>query len=224
MIGRGSRLGAARLLCAAAALALVLAPGCGQAAPARRRRRRPTLPSSIRARRSTRCLTSASPGPSSTSRTRAPPASSRADSAQEAPSGAAGDDDGDIRYSVAGRRAWRRSATPKICSMTFRQAVGAGGRAQGPGQCRPDRPPRQRRRRPADRIAAQPGLLRCRGRAADRKRRRRTCASSSTADPGPQYRFASVDLPGLDAAGPDAAKLRDAFAVQGRRSGHCRPT
>ena len=35
-----------------------------------------------------------------------------------------------------------------------------------------------------------------------------------TADPGPQYRFASVDLPGLDAAGPDAAELRDAFAVK----------
>ena len=35
-----------------------------------------------------------------------------------------------------------------------------------------------------------------------------------TADPGQQYRFASVELPGLDKAGPDAAKLRDAFAVK----------
>jgi translocation and assembly module TamA len=34
------------------------------------------------------------------------------------------------------------------------------------------------------------------------------------ADPGSQYRFASVDLPGLDAAGPDAPKLRDKFAVK----------
>lgn len=34
------------------------------------------------------------------------------------------------------------------------------------------------------------------------------------AEPGPQYRFASVDLPGLEAAGPDAAGLRDAFAVR----------
>src|SRR4051812_6840086 len=34
-----------------------------------------------------------------------------------------------------------------------------------------------------------------------------------TADPGPQYRFASVELPGLDAAGPKAAKLRDRFGV-----------
>jgi translocation and assembly module TamA len=34
------------------------------------------------------------------------------------------------------------------------------------------------------------------------------------ADPGPQYRFASVELPGLDAAGSDAAKLRSVFAVQ----------
>ncbi|MFL6764509.1 MAG: outer membrane protein assembly factor, partial [Sphingomicrobium sp.] len=34
------------------------------------------------------------------------------------------------------------------------------------------------------------------------------------ADPGTQYRFASVELPGLEAAGGDAARLRDAFAVQ----------
>jgi translocation and assembly module TamA len=35
-----------------------------------------------------------------------------------------------------------------------------------------------------------------------------------TADPGEQYKFASVELPGLEAAGPDSAKLRDAFAVR----------
>jgi translocation and assembly module TamA len=35
-----------------------------------------------------------------------------------------------------------------------------------------------------------------------------------TADPGEQYKFASVELPGLEAAGPDAAKLRDVFAVR----------
>ena len=34
------------------------------------------------------------------------------------------------------------------------------------------------------------------------------------ADPGAQYTFASVDLPGLDAAGPEAARLRNAFAVK----------
>src|SRR5881397_1859237 len=31
------------------------------------------------------------------------------------------------------------------------------------------------------------------------------------ADPGQQYRFASVELPGLEGAGEDAAKLRDIF-------------
>jgi translocation and assembly module TamA len=35
-----------------------------------------------------------------------------------------------------------------------------------------------------------------------------------TADPGQQYRFASVELPGLEAAGDDAAKLRNSFAVK----------
>ena len=34
------------------------------------------------------------------------------------------------------------------------------------------------------------------------------------AAPGEQYRFASVELPGLEAAGPDAARLREAFAVK----------
>ena len=33
-------------------------------------------------------------------------------------------------------------------------------------------------------------------------------------EPGPQYHFASVSLPGLEAAGPEAEKLRDAFAVK----------
>ena len=35
-----------------------------------------------------------------------------------------------------------------------------------------------------------------------------------TADPGTQYRFASVDLPGLEAAGPEAAGLRGTFDVK----------
>src|SRR6185503_20067525 len=35
-----------------------------------------------------------------------------------------------------------------------------------------------------------------------------------TADPGSQYRFASVELPGLEAAGADAATLRNTFAVK----------
>ncbi|HEX6071644.1 MAG TPA: BamA/TamA family outer membrane protein [Sphingomicrobium sp.] len=34
------------------------------------------------------------------------------------------------------------------------------------------------------------------------------------AEPGQQYRFASVTLPGLEAAGTDAAKLQDTFAVK----------
>jgi translocation and assembly module TamA len=34
-----------------------------------------------------------------------------------------------------------------------------------------------------------------------------------TTDPGQQYRFTSVELPGLEAAGEDAAKLRNSFAI-----------
>ncbi|HEV2594667.1 MAG TPA: BamA/TamA family outer membrane protein [Sphingomicrobium sp.] len=35
-----------------------------------------------------------------------------------------------------------------------------------------------------------------------------------TASPGQQYRFAAVELPGLEKAGVDSARLRDAFAVK----------
>ena len=35
-----------------------------------------------------------------------------------------------------------------------------------------------------------------------------------TADPGQQYHFASVELPGLEAAGEDAVKLRKVFGVE----------
>lgn len=35
-----------------------------------------------------------------------------------------------------------------------------------------------------------------------------------TVDPGPQYHFTSVELPGLEAAGEDAARLRNVFAVK----------
>lgn len=41
-----------------------------------------------------------------------------------------------------------------------------------------------------------------------------TLAVVLAADAGTQYRFASVELPGLEAAGADAAKLRDTFAVK----------
>ena len=39
-------------------------------------------------------------------------------------------------------------------------------------------------------------------------------AISLRATPGPRYRFETVELPGLDAAGSDAAALREAFAVK----------
>ena len=35
-----------------------------------------------------------------------------------------------------------------------------------------------------------------------------------TADPGQQYRFAGVALPGLESAGPEAVRLRETFSVQ----------
>ena len=75
----------------------------------------------------------------------------------------------------------------------------------------------RRSRADADLLAE---LLRSQGyydadrRAAASSGRRARCGSCFDAEPGEQYRFQSVELPGLDAAGAEAARLREAFAVK----------
>ena len=71
------------------------------------------------------------------------------------------------------------------------------------------------------RIAAQPRLLRCRRRAADRTRRRHA-PRRPRGCPGQQYRFASVELPGLDGGGSGGRKAARGVRGEGRRPGHCR--
>ena len=196
---------------AALARALPLALGADRAAAAAaaaaRRGRARSHP-----RRSLRCPTLASIGPTS--------------NAKDSDAGAGGrrqarprrrrQTDENQRDPLHGRgrgpdadRRFRRSA---------RRRSGSSRRSKPTARTRPT-PRRSAAARSADadlldRAAAQPGLLRCGGRAADRARTATRLRVILTADPGPQYRFASVELPGLEAAGEDAAKLRNAFAVK----------
>ena len=94
------------------------------------------------------------------------------------------------------------------------QAIGARSRAQGSGQCGADRTPGS-----APTPTSSTQLLRSQGYYdAEVEARTETSWRRAARDPqrapGQQYRFASVELPGLDAAGPVASKLRDAFAVK----------
>ena len=146
MSGRGFRARAARLLCAACAL---LAFAARPATPQPRRRPRPTPPSSTRRRRSLRCPTSASTGPTSMRRTQAacrPPPSPAAQ-----PTTRSRRDGGE--HSLHGRTIEGLAADRRCrgAAEGVPPAVRARGRPQGPGQRRADRPPLARRRRSARR-------------------------------------------------------------------------
>ena len=113
-------------------------------------------------------------------------------------------------------RAWRPIGRRDELLDGVPPAVGAAQGPQGRGQCRPDRPPLARRRRAArpSCCAARAIMMpmvepriergrehRC-GSCSQRRARRRNTASQS------------VELPGLEAAGAEAPKLREAFAVK----------
>ena len=121
--------------------------------PSRRHRRRP--PSSIPSRRSLRCPTSASmAGPRTPGRGPAAGGPPAPQAVQAHPT----DETGELRYTVAVEGLDVVGDVEELLKA-FRAAVGARGRPQGPGQRGADRPPLARRRRPARRTAAKPGLL-----------------------------------------------------------------
>ena len=165
MTGRGSGGRAARLLCAAG-LGARLPLGLGQTA---RRRHAATAaatrPSSIRMRRSRRCPTSASTGPTSRPRKSSLPSASRPAAGLPATQQRRATGTSQVRYTLAiegltGRRRCRGSAEG------LHGAVGARGRRKKPANAAQIA---RRSRADADlldAIAAQPGLLRCCRRAA----------------------------------------------------------
>ncbi len=223
MSGRGSRVGAARLLCAvgAVALASIAAQAQGQTSPPSPPAQQPQQdpaeldPSAPLAplpdlgvgwpELNPKEATPAAAAPST------PTASSRAVAKSQA-SAPTTDSAGNIRYTVEVEGIASVGSAEDL-RRTFRQQSALEAERK-----RPANAAQIGRRASADAdLLAQ--LLRSQGyydasvepsteKAGDALR------VVLTADPGTQYRFASVELPGLGAAGSDAARLRNAFAVK----------
>ena len=215
MSGRGEARAAARLLCAAAV------PRWRSPRRCSRNRRRPAT----RRARSVGAARSDARPRRRMARPRTPPEPAEPPTAEDA--GAAEPQPERHRRGRRSRRARPRAAL-SLVALEGLEAIGSAaeliervrravGAAQGPQrdrQCRADRPPLARRRRAARRAAAQPGLLRCRGRAARSSGRRARCWSCSRPSPGRNTASSRSSCRGSRRPGAEAAKLREAFAVK----------
>jgi len=208
MTGWGSSVGAARLLCAAACAALAAAPAFGQAAP------QPAAPPP--------------PNPPAELDPNAPLAA-MPDLGVEWPDLNAKDTNLSPQAAAPAAPAQTMQATGTLRYAVEVDGLSAiGGSAELVDAFRKQSTLEAERKKPAN--AAQIGrraaadadllaqLLRSQGYydATVDPRTERSGAMLRvilTADPGIQYRFASVSLPGLEAAGPDTAKLRATFGV-----------
>jgi len=212
MTGRGSSAGAARLLCAAASAALAGAPALGQTAPTAQSPQ-PTEPAELDPN------APLAPMPDlgvewpdlNTKETVTPPPPS-VTTPEKTKSAKVESGTGDIRYTVAVEGLAAVGGSEDLVSA-FRQQSTLEAERKHPANAA------QVARRASADADLLVELLRSQGyydavvdpstqRAGD------TLQVVLTADPGEQYKFASVELPGLAAAGPDAAKLRDVFAVK----------
>ena len=224
MSGWGSRVGAARLLCAAAASSFVPAPSLAQAAQAQPEQQQPPPPPPAAAELDPSAPLAPLPDlgvpwPELNAKEASPaavapstPASSSRAVAKSQATAPAPDAAGNIRYTLAV------------------EGIASIGNAEGLLQAfRQQSALEAERKKPAN--AAQIGrrasadadlltqLMRSQG-YYDASVEPSTEKGDDalrvvfTVNPGQQYRFAAVDLPGLDAVGPDAARLRDAFAVK----------
>jgi translocation and assembly module TamA len=213
MSGRGSAIEAARLLCAVAVAAVMAAPATGQTAPSPA----PALPSGDPAELDPNAPLAPMPDlgvdwPQLDAKDVAPAPQTQVPAGQEAASKPAVEASGTLRYTVEVEglspvgngedmvAAFRKQSTLEAERKHSANAAQIGRRASAD----------------ADLLAE---LLRSQG-YYDAAVEPRTERSGDmlrvilTADPGVQYRFTSVELPGLDAAGPEAAKLRDSFSVR----------
>jgi len=211
MIGRGSRLGAARLLCAAAAFALAPADALCQTAP----------PSPAPPPDPAELDPNAPLDPMAdlgiawpelqASDPAAPPAVTPATPKTTAKRGAASSA-GDIRYMVQVEGLAAIGNADDLLHE-FRKQSALEAEHKDPANAA------QIGRRASADADLLTELLRSQG-YYDANVEARTDAEGNAlrvvlaADPGQQYRFASVELPGLEAAGSEAARLRDIFAVR----------
>ena len=211
MIGRGSRLEAARLLCAAAAIALAPSSAFGQTAPP------PPDPAELDpsapldampdlgvAWPDLKASDTAPPQPQTT----AAPLKKKGKGKEEL----AADGTGDIRY-VWQIEGLARLGNAEELLHAFRQQSMLEAERRKPANAAQIG---RRANADADLLSQ---LLRSQGYydAEVDARTERVGVQLSvvlTADPGQQYHFASVNLPGLEAAGPEAAELRGKFNVR----------
>ena len=214
MSGRGSRLGAARLLCAAAAAALASFPACAQTAPQ-------PLPTPQPPPDAAELDPNAPlaplpelgvPWPDLKPTETAPPPAVTTTVKGKKQTQAVAEATGSIRYTVQVEGLAPTGIAEDLLHQFRAQSALEAERKKTANAAQIGR----RAGADADLLTE---LLRAQGyydadvqasteRAGDELR------VVLTADPGPQYRFASVDLPGLDRAGPDAARLVNAFGVK----------
>jgi translocation and assembly module TamA len=217
MCGRGSRVGAARLLCAAAAASLAPLPLLAQPAPA------PPTPPPDAAELDPNAPLASLPdlgvawpeldakGTAPAAATTTPTSSSRAVAKSQANTPNS-DAAGNIRYMVAVEGIASVGNAEDLLHAFRKQSAleterkGAANAAQIGRRASAD----------ADLLTQ---LLRSQGYydaavEASTDKAGNALRVVLTVDPGAQYRFASVDLPGLEGAGSEAARLRDTFAVK----------
>jgi translocation and assembly module TamA len=209
MGGRGSTHGAARLLCAAAAAALVPAPALAQAAP-------PPPPDPAELDPSAPLDPMPDLGvawPELNAQQSAPPAAAAPPTRNQKSPRAAADGTGDIRYTVEVDGLRGLGNAEELLHDFRRQSALEADRNDAANAAQIGR----RAGADADLLTQ---LLRAQGYYDAQVEPRTDKAAAGglrvvlTADPGQQYRFASVELPGLQAAGPDAARLRDTFGIK----------
>jgi translocation and assembly module TamA len=208
MIGRGSRLGAARLLCAAASAALVSGTAVAQSAP-------PPPPDPAELDPSAPLDPMPDLGvawPDLKASDTAPPPAPPAAQQKKGKQAVAREASGDIRYTVQVEGLAPVGDAEELLHQ-FRQQSALQAEHKDPANAA------QIGRRASADAELFAELLRSQGyydavvepRTEDVGGQLRVILA---ADPGQQYRFASVELPGLEAAGPEAARLRNSFAVQ----------
>ena len=213
MSGRGSRVGAARLLCAAGSAALFAVPASAQTAPPQ-----PQQPPATEPELDPNAPLAPLPDLGvewpqlDAKETAAPPPEASPPPGKKAPAKQTTEASGSLRYTVDVEglaplgdsedllKAFRQQSTLEAERKDPANAAQIGRRASAD----------------ADLLAQ---LLRSQGYydadvEARTERNGTALRVILSAEPGAQYRFASVELPGLEAAGEDSTKLRDAFAVK----------
>jgi translocation and assembly module TamA len=214
MSGRGSRVGAARLLCAAGYAALFAVPASAQSAPPQ-----PQQPPATEPELDPNAPLAPLPDIGvewpqlDAKETAPPPETAPIAPGKKARAKQATETTGDLRYTVT-----VEGLTPLGNSVdllkSFRQQSTLDAERKDPANAA------QIGRRASSDADMLIQLLRSEGYYdADVAARTERSGENSlrvilTADPGNQYHFASVELPGLEAAGEDSTKLRETFAVK----------